>query len=192
VSPPRTKHEVPSDGERPIEGRQESSTDEFRALFEEHAGFVWRALRYLGVREADLPDQVQEVFVVVHRRLSDFEGRSKVSTWLYGICMRVASEHRRRAHVRREIPTDEMPDEAFAATQEHSVETNQRRERLNQLLDALDEMQRRVFVLYEIEGVSMKDIAELLECPLATAYSRLRLAREALMAGLSTAQEAAS
>src|SRR4051812_1143348 len=77
-------------------------------VFREHAPFVWRALRRLGVREADVEDACQEVFVVVHRRLADFEGRSSVRTWVYGICVRVASDWRKRAHVRREIVTDDV------------------------------------------------------------------------------------
>ena len=66
------------------------------AIFREHAPYVWRVLRRMGVREADVEDVTQEVFVVVHRRLPEFEGRSAMRTWIYGICLRVASDHRRR------------------------------------------------------------------------------------------------
>ena len=68
-----------------------------RQIFDEHARYIWRTLRHLGIPEADAPDLCQEVFVTVHRRLASFEGRSSLRTWLYGICIRVASEHRRYA-----------------------------------------------------------------------------------------------
>jgi DNA-directed RNA polymerase specialized sigma24 family protein len=80
----------------------DSEPPSLREVFDEHAPFVWRTLRHLGIRDADLPDVCQEVFVAVHRKLEGFEGRSSLRTWLYGICLRTASDHRRRAYVRRE------------------------------------------------------------------------------------------
>src|SRR3954470_17967759 len=65
------------------------------ALYEEHFEFVWRSLRRLGVSAASLDDATQEVFVVVFRRLADFEGRSSVRTWLFGIAIHVAQHHMR-------------------------------------------------------------------------------------------------
>ena len=79
----------------------------FREVYEEHFRFVWRSLRRLGVPESDVADAVQDVFLVVHRRLGDFEGRSKVSTWLYGISLRVARDRKRSAFVRRNASDDE-------------------------------------------------------------------------------------
>src|SRR5690349_20281254 len=78
-----------------------------RQVFDEHARYVFRVLKYLGVRESDVPDVCQEVFITVHRKIDGFEGRSSVRTWLYRICQRAASDHRRRAYVRREIVTDD-------------------------------------------------------------------------------------
>src|SRR5207302_10408961 len=72
-------------------------------VFRQYAPFVWRALRRLGVPESDVEDVCQEVFVVVHRKLGDFEGRSSLRTWIYGICTRTASDYRRSGRVRREI-----------------------------------------------------------------------------------------
>ncbi len=80
---------------------------EIRSVVKDHAQYVWQALRHLGVREADVEDACQDVFVVLHRRLSDFRGDSSIKTWIYGICVRVASEYRRRAHVVREVPEAE-------------------------------------------------------------------------------------
>src|SRR4051794_34808398 len=75
---------------------------EFREVFDTCAPYAWRTLRRLGVGEADVHDVCQEVFVVVHRRLGDFDGTSSLRTWVYGICLRTASQYRRRARHRRE------------------------------------------------------------------------------------------
>ncbi|HEV8548517.1 MAG TPA: RNA polymerase sigma factor [Polyangiaceae bacterium] len=155
---------------------------EVRAVFDEHARYVWRALRHLGVPEADVEDLSQEVFVVVQRKLGEFEGRSEVRTWLYGICLRVASDFRRRAHVRRERAHPD-PSEGLAAApgQNPDVQVETRRA-LQALLDELDDDKRVVLVLYELEGLTMKEVAEVVGCPLQTAYSRLHAARERLAA----------
>src|SRR5690606_13923988 len=70
-------------------------------IFRAHAPFAWRALRRLGVAEADVDDVCQDVFMVVHRKLDAFEGRSSMRTWIYGICARTASDYRRSGRVRR-------------------------------------------------------------------------------------------
>jgi RNA polymerase sigma-70 factor, ECF subfamily len=150
---------------------------EFRAIVDQHAEFVWRALRHLGVREADVEDACQDVFLVAHRRLGDFRGDSSLGTWIYGICVRVAADHRRRAYVRREIPGSEPPAPPQPPDQTERAMRRQSLELLGRILDQLDDEKRAVFVLYEIEELSMKDVAEALRCPLQTAYSRLHAAR---------------
>jgi RNA polymerase sigma-70 factor (ECF subfamily) len=158
---------------------------DFEAIFREHAPFVWRALRRLGVAEADVDDVCQEVFVVVHRRLADFEGRSALRTWIYGICVRTASDHRKRAHRRHEVATAEPAEgRADAGTPHEALAQKRELERLDRALDTLDDDKRAVFVLYEIEGLTMPEIAEALSCPLQTAYSRLHAARERVIASL--------
>ena len=152
----------------------------FREVFEENLPYVWRALRYLGLPESDLADACQEVFLVVHRRLEDFEGRSSVKTWLYGICLKVASSHRRRAHVRREMVQSTPPERVASASQERAVEHQERRALLLRVLGGLEEEQREAFVLFEIEGRPMAEVAEILGCPLRTAYARLYAARDEL------------
>jgi RNA polymerase sigma-70 factor (ECF subfamily) len=150
----------------------------FADVFRENAPYVWRVLRRLGVREADVEDLCQEVFVVVHRKLPEFEGRSSVRTWIYGICVRVASDHRRRAHVRREQPTENLPEEPHSAPQIKDLEREQARALLDRALADLDDDKRAVFVLYEIEQLDMKAVAQAVGCPLQTAYSRLHAARK--------------
>jgi RNA polymerase sigma-70 factor (ECF subfamily) len=153
----------------------------FPAVFAEFAPYVLRVMRHLGVPAADLPDQCQEVFVAVFRGLPSFGGRSKLQTWIYGICLRVASNHRRRAHVRRERPCSEPPEQSSPAAQDESFERRESQATLARLLDALDPDKREVFVLYELEELSMKEVAEACGCPLQTAYSRLHAARRRLL-----------
>lgn len=147
-------------------------------VFREHAAFVWRALRRLGVQESDVEDVAQEVFVVVHRKLAEFEGRSSLRTWLYGICVRTASDHRKRARMKHEIVTDEPPEQTTQAGQHEALAMHQARALLDRILDELDDDKRAVFVLYEIEQVTMAEVAQAVGCPLQTAYSRLHAARK--------------
>jgi RNA polymerase sigma-70 factor, ECF subfamily len=159
-----------------------------RTIFDEHARYVIRTLRHLGIAEADVEDVGQEVFVTVHRKLAEFEGRSKLRTWLYAICLRVASDHRRRAYVVRERVTDSPPvdtGERSGLEPDTSVES---RAFVRQLLSELDEDKRNVLVLYEIEGLTMREVAEVVGCPLQTAYSRLHAARDLLQAALERAK----
>ena len=155
------------------------SAPTFEAIFREHAPYVWRALRRLGVRDVDLEDICQDVFLVVHRKLDTFHGGSAIRTWLYGICIRTASDYRRRPHRHRESPAgDDLPEVSAPADQEELFARGQARDRLDDALDALDDAKREVFVLYEIEGLLMPDVAEAVGCPLQTAYSRLHAARK--------------
>lgn len=153
----------------------------FDDVYREHVAFVWRALRRLGVREADAEDAVQDVFVVVHGRLASFEGRSRLSTWLYGICLRVAHARRRRAHARHEVGEDEAGglEGVAAPSQERAAEDGERRALLEEALDVLPIEQRAVFTLFELDGMTCQEIAVLVDIPLGTVHSRLRLAREA-------------
>lgn len=158
-------------------------------IFRDLAPFVLRALRRLGVREADVDDVVQEVFIVVHRRLSDFEGRSTIKTWVYGIAVRVASDYRRRAPIRREVLTEPELDRADSSPDpEERAARRQAVERLDRILDDLDDDKRAVFVLYEIEGLVMNDVASAVGVPLQTAYSRLHAARKIVQERLRAAR----
>ncbi len=146
-------------------------------VFRELAPFIWRALRRLGVAERDVDDACQEVFVVVHRKLGEFEGRSTLRTWVYGIAVRVASDYRKRGHVRREVMTDDVPEATAKEDPLADASRRQARAKLDAILGALDEDKRAVFVLYEIEQVTMQEVADAVGCPLQTAYSRLHAAR---------------
>ncbi len=138
---------------------------------------MWRSLQHLGVTEADLEDLLQEVFVVVHRKLSGFDGKSKVTTWLFGICLRVTARHRRKAYFRRERATAEPPEQADTKTPEGTAVLHDDRRRLARALARLSLEQRAVFVLFELEGQSCQQIADLVGAPIGTVYSRLHQAR---------------
>jgi RNA polymerase sigma-70 factor, ECF subfamily len=152
----------------------------FDDLYDQHFEFVWRTLRRLGVPPADLPDVAQEVFLVVHRRLADFEERSKVTTWLFRISARAARDRRRRAHVRREVAADEETLESEAPGDDPSMalERADNCALLERALATLGEEQREVFAAFELEGMTGDAIATALEIPLGTVYSRLRLGRD--------------
>ena len=147
-------------------------------VYELHADFVWRTLQHLGVRSADLEDLGQEVFLVVHRRLSSFDGRSKLTTWLFGICLNLVQRHRRRAYLRLEFLHAEPPERVDPSTPEADYATEEARLRLAQLLAKLSPERRATFMLFEVEGASCEEIAELTGVPVGTVYSRLHLARK--------------
>lgn len=152
-------------------------------IVRDHGPYVWRVLRRLGVAEADADDVCQEVFLVVHRKLPEFEGRSALRTWMYGIAVRTAADYRKRAHRRHEVPTADMPDHPSSVDDpDRSLQLTQARSLLDELVGALDDDKRAVFVLFEIEQLSMQDVAAALGCPLQTVYSRLYAARAQIQA----------
>jgi len=152
----------------------------FEAVVAEHGPYLWRVLRRLGVRPADIEDVWQETFIVVHRKLEAFEGRAQLRTWLSAIAVRVASDYRNRAHRRREQATEEFPEDASSASQHDDFVEQERRALLDRLINELKPEQREVIVLYEFAELPMQEVAEALGCPLQTAYSRLHAGRRAL------------
>jgi RNA polymerase sigma-70 factor (ECF subfamily) len=167
-------------------GRAAAEAEErldFEGVYDACFDFVWRNARRLGVPDAQVDDAVQEVFLVVHRRLADFEGRSSVKTWIFGILVKVAADHRRS--VRRKSPharsaggvvdADTVPDEA--ANPDEHLARNEGVRLLHKLLDELDDDKRAVFVLAELEQMSAPEIAVALGQNLNTVYARLRAAR---------------
>lgn len=156
-----------------------------RSVAELGARFVPQTLRYLGVPEQVLHDAAQDVLLVALRRLDEFEGRSTVTTWIYGICLRVAHDYRRKNRNNRELLVERMPEGTAPAHQETAIEQAEWRQTLGRLLDDLDENQRAAFVLYEIQQLSMKEVAEALGCPLQTAYFRHKSARARVLEAFS-------
>lgn len=149
-----------------------------RAVFDTEHGYVWNTLRRLGVREADLRDQCQEVFMVIHGLLPDYDPARPLRPWLFGIAYRIALRYRALARHRRES-FEEAPDHPDTAPRaDEQVEAAERRALVLEAIASIDLQKRAVFVMSEIDGATMPEIAEALAIPLNTAYSRLRLARE--------------
>jgi RNA polymerase sigma-70 factor, ECF subfamily len=153
-----------------------------RAIYGAHARFVWLSLQRLGVHASDLDDVAQDVFMVVHRRLDTFDRRSRVTTWLFGICMRVAANYRRRRRWTLEVLSagtdDDRPGSLVAA--DDMLVRREEREIAERALDRLDVAKRATFVMFEIESLSCLEIAELMNVPVGTVYSRLHGARRQL------------
>lgn len=160
----------------------------FERVYEAHFDFVWRSTRRLGVADYAVDDVVQEVFLVVHRQLAKFEGRSAVKTWLYGITRRVVSDHRRKA--RRRGHHEPIPETIAAggSSPHERAEKNEAARLLHAILDSMPDDKREVFVLAELEQMSAPEIAEVLGANLNTVYSRIRKARKVFEAALARHQ----
>lgn len=175
---------------RPARDVSDRSSVTPQILAEQGARFVPQTLRYLGVPDSVLLDAAQDVFLVALRKMGDFEGRSSLQTWLYGICIRVAHGYRRRSRSSRETLVDSMPELTTPAAQEAAIENVEWQRRLAELLDRLDEPQREVFVLFEIQHLTMKQVSEIVGCPLPTAYFRLKAARTKVLEAFRSGSEA--
>lgn len=147
-------------------------------LFVAHYHFVWRTLRRLGVPEAAVDDGAQQVFMVASHRLADVSA-DKERAFLVGVAVRVAANSRRgQARRREDADSDAVAEHPGPTNPEDLLEWKQRREKLDEWLAALSLELRAPFVLFELEGLSLLEIAQVLELPLGTVKTRLRKARE--------------
>jgi RNA polymerase sigma-70 factor (ECF subfamily) len=168
------------EAERPVPLRLELDD-----IYRDHFAFVWRSAKRLGVYDAALDDVVQEVFVIVHRRLAEFEGRSSLRTWLFGITLRVARDHRRStARKNPEGTVDPDTLRATSPTPSESMEKTEAVRLLYAILDEMDDERREVFVMAELEQMPMPEIADALAINVNTAHARLRAARLSFEAAL--------
>jgi RNA polymerase sigma-70 factor (ECF subfamily) len=158
---------------------------EFDDVYTANVAFVWRVLRGMGVTDALVDDAAQDVFVVVHRRLPEFDGRFAVKTWLFEIAYRVACDYRRKSkRAASHAPLgedlrDRAPSPADSAAGNESLHL------LEELLDGMDNEKRAVLVLSGIEGMTAPEIAAMTATPLNTVYTRLRRARAELSDALA-------
>jgi RNA polymerase sigma-70 factor (ECF subfamily) len=154
---------------------------DFERVYVEHFHHVSRWARALGGRAADLDDLAQDVFVVVRRKLDSFAGPS-LPAWLYGITRKTVSDYRRRAWIKRLLGGAHQSLDTLSAVQQVSgveaVERMEARRILQRVLDQMSSVRRSAFMLFEIEGYSGEEIAELEQVPLATVYTRLHHARK--------------
>jgi RNA polymerase sigma-70 factor, ECF subfamily len=149
----------------------------FDAVYEECLDFVWRSLQSLGVREDTLDDAVQDVFLVVHRRLGDFEARSSVRTWVFGIAIRVARDHRRRRQRKGGLAPLDFEIVSLGPGPYEEAERAEALREVALVLDQLDEDKREMFVLSEMEQLTAPEISAALGVNVNTIYSRVRAAR---------------
>jgi RNA polymerase sigma-70 factor (ECF subfamily) len=164
-----------------VEQLQQSPS--FRDMFDAELGFVGNVLRRFGIAERDLEDVAHEVFVVVHRRIVDYDPSRPLRPWLFAIAFRCASDYRRRAHRTYETLTDQEVERADPAKRaDESLIDHQERRLARRALLGVPEERRAVVVLHDLEDVPMAEIAHALGIPLKTAYSRLRVGREELVA----------
>jgi RNA polymerase sigma-70 factor, ECF subfamily len=135
----------------------------FEAVYAEHAATVARWAARLGGPTADVEDITQEVFVVVNRRLNEFRGQSRMSTWLFGITAKVAANERRRRKLRqwwlRLMPGAGEDAPAAGDGSLAQLEKRERRVLFHRALDRLSERHRRALVLFELEELSVDEVA---------------------------------
>ncbi len=153
-----------------------------RRLVDAHYDAVWRVLRRLGVPSHEADDAAQRVFLVTARRLDEIEPARECG-YIMGIAVRTASETRRALRRRREDATDgaEWPD--LSDSPEALLDQKRARDLLDAIVGAMPLELRTVFVLRELEGLTLPEIAAIEGLPLGTATSRLRRARELFRKG---------
>ena len=156
----------------------------FAAAYDSEFEAVWLYLRRLGVPEADVEDAVHDVFVVAHRRYGTYDPSRPLRPWLLGIAFRIAAQWRRRHRLEVSIP-DSGPERADdGRAPDELVASEQARSRLQTALSRLDIHQRAVVVMHDLNGIPVPEIADALDVPLNTVYSRLRLGRAKIAAAL--------
>jgi RNA polymerase sigma-70 factor, ECF subfamily len=150
----------------------------FGEIYEEYFAFVWRSAKRMGVAEANVEDVVQDVFLVAHRRMGDFEARCSIKTWLFAILLRTVRGHKRTAKRKPTYPlvTDNVADVLQFGPHESRAK-NEAIDLLHNLLDSLDDDKRAVFIQAELEQMTAQEIAEAMGTNVKTVYSRLRAAR---------------
>jgi RNA polymerase sigma-70 factor (ECF subfamily) len=160
----------------------------FDTVYREHFAFVWRTARYLGVPRGELEDVAQDVFLTVQRKLSDYDGRVSVKSWLYGFVRRVVADHRRR-YRRKESKLRAAPEEQGLDAYETAdptplatLESSEALVRLDRVLALLTPEKRETFLLAELEELTAAEIGVVMSANVNTVYTRLRAAREEVSA----------
>lgn len=149
----------------------------FRALFWSEFSYVCHSLRRLGVRRHELEDVAHDVFVAVVRHMDVYDPGRPLRPWLFGFAFRVALDHRRLARHRHEVVGVEAEAIDDAPGADAQIEAQQARRLVAEALGAIELDRRAVFVMHDLDGHPMREIANALAIPINTAFSRLRLAR---------------
>jgi RNA polymerase sigma-70 factor (ECF subfamily) len=151
---------------------------DFGTVFQEHFNYVWNSLRHFGVHRNDLEDLTHEVFLRVHERFDECDQSRPLRPWLFAFAFRVAAGHRRLARHRVELMGVRIDAAVDDAAADEVLVRGEDRELALRALEAIELERRAVFILHEIDGVPIPEVAQALKIPTPTAYSRLRLARQ--------------
>lgn len=178
--PPAMSNVPQSERAGPLNGASAPVSVEvdFRHLFSENFVYVFHTLRRLGIPTRDLPDVTHDVFLQVYRRRDQYDPARPVRAWLFAFALRLAARYRRRSSNRRELleVAPDLPDPSPGAVEQLLHE--QAVGLAFEALEALELTRRAVFILHELDGYSIPEVATTLGIPVNTAYSRLRLARD--------------
>ena len=153
----------------------------FEELYDTYFAFAWRCARGLGVPPGNLDDAVQEVFIIVHRKLGEFRPTGSIQSWIFGIVRRVAKDFRRTEA--RKGGGLELREADFAVEGADPYQNATRKEALQiveAFADTLDEDRRAIFILAELEQMPAVEIAEALQINMNTVYSRLKAIKKSL------------
>jgi RNA polymerase sigma-70 factor (ECF subfamily) len=153
----------------------------FRALFEAEFDFLFATLRRLGVSERDLEDVTHEVFLRVYKHWDEYDPARPVRPWLFVFAFRQASDYRRLARHRREVLAEPAEPESAAPGALDLLVERDRRALVEAALGEVDLDRRAVLLLHDMQDCPMAEVATMLQIPVQTAYSRLRVGREELI-----------
>lgn len=161
----------------------------FESIYAQYFQFVWASALRLGVASSAIDDVVQEIFMVIHGKLATLRQPDSLRSWIYGIVRRTVSDHRRALKAR----ADSAGTLAFQVERQYAapktpLDMKEQSDQVRLLWELLEEIpwpKREVFMLAELEEMTVPEIAEALQIPLNTAYSRLRAARIAFEEGLA-------
>lgn len=179
---------VAAKSERAELAAEVAAVPSFDQVYTQHAAFVFRVLRGMGVHPAAVEDATQDVFVVVHHKLKTFEPRAQLRTWLFEIAYRTACQYRRvaarNAAQRSVLETDRSSED----TPQEELERRQTVRLVAEAMEALDDTKRATLLLVDMEELTVPEAAELMQTSVNTVYTRLRRARAELDAALQRAQ----
>jgi len=159
----------------------------FQAVYSQYFSFVWASARRLGVETSAIDDVVQDIFIAIHGGLHTLQRPEALKSWIYSVARRTVSNHHRAARARGGKGTT-VVDDQLESQQPTPFEVTQKNSDLHvlaSLLAELEESKREIFALVELEEMSVPEVADALDIPVNTAYSRLRAARLAFEAAVA-------
>jgi RNA polymerase sigma-70 factor (ECF subfamily) len=149
----------------------------WRGLYEAHVRRVLRLVQALGISDGEADDLCQEIFLIVYRHLRSFRGEARLATWIHRLATREAFRHVKRRRMRRALAQLLAREQPPALPRDWAESQVARRQYLGQLLDRLPPERRLALVLFEIDGRTVEEIAELCGCAVNTVWTRIHRAR---------------